>query len=248
MTAAVIIPARLGSTRFPEKVLASSTGRPLVQHVVDRVRRCRNVRDVIVATDDQRVVEALRAYGTSCRMTSASHASGTDRIAEVAQLLDDEVVVNVQADEPEIEPETVDALVELLADGQVDMATAVTPFPAGADVTNPNLVKAVVGQDGRALYFSRSLVPHWRDGKPAGSMPYFLHLGLYAYRRAFLLQYAGWAPTPLEQAEKLEQLRALEHGRGIRVLRVERATHGIDTPEQYAAFVRRHQPGVDVEQ
>lgn len=239
MTAAVIIPARLGSTRFPQKVIVAETGRPLVQHVVDRVKQCKRVRDVIVATDEPRVVEALKPYNTTCRMTAASHQSGTDRIAEVAQTLDDPIIVNVQGDEPEIEPYIVDGLIELLETGEDDMATAVTPFPAGADPANANLVKAVVGFDGRAIYFSRSPVPMWRDGAPLDRPAYFLHLGIYAYRRSFLLEYASWQPTPLEQTEKLEQLRALEHGRSIRVLRVHRATHGIDTPEQYAEFVRR---------
>lgn len=174
-------------------------------------------------------------------MTSPAHQSGTDRIAEVAREPGSEidVIVNVQGDEPEIEPAVIDALVERLEGSEDDMATAATPFPAGAEVADPNLVKVVTGLDGRALYFSRSPVPFWRDPSAGDRPAYYLHLGIYAYRREFLLQFASWPPTFLERAEKLEQLRALEHGRSIYVLPVARATHGIDTPEQYAAFVRR---------
>jgi 3-deoxy-manno-octulosonate cytidylyltransferase (CMP-KDO synthetase) len=237
--ATVVIPARYGSTRFPAKILAAETGQPLVQHVVDRVRRCRLVREVIVATDDERIAAALEPFGTRCAMTSPAHQSGTDRIAEVAAGLTDDVIVNVQGDEPEIEPDIVDRLIERLATTAEDMATAATPFPQGADPADPNLVKVVLGLDGRAVYFSRSLIPHHRDRASPAAAAYYLHLGIYAYRRAFLLEFASWQPTPLELTEKLEQLRALEHGRSIGVLTVKRATHGIDTPEQYADFVRR---------
>lgn len=237
MAATVIIPARFGSTRFPAKILASETGMPLVQHVVEQVRKCRLVRQTIVATDDRRIADALRPFGTEVRMTSPAHQSGTDRIAEVAQLLPDEIIVNVQGDEPEIEPAIVDALIDRLQTSEDDMATAATPFAAGADVNNPNLVKVVMTVDGRAIYFSRSPIPFRRDS--AIELPNYLHLGIYAYRREFLLQFSSWRPTPLEQAEKLEQLRALEHGRSIFVLKVHRATHGIDTAEQYAEFVQR---------
>ena len=241
--ATVVIPARYGSTRFPAKILASATGRPLVQHVVDQVRKCLRVREVIVATDDERIAEALRPFETRCVMTSPAHQSGTDRIAEVARGLRDELIVNVQGDEPEIEPEIVDGLIERLEIGRDDMATAATPFPAGADPGDPNLVKVVVNQAGQAIYFSRSPIPYHRDQSAAGNAAYYLHLGIYAYRRPFLLEFASWPPTPLELTEKLEQLRALEHGRSIFVLQTPRATHGIDTPEQYEAFVERWRRG-----
>lgn len=242
--ATVVIPARYGSTRFPAKILASATGKPLVQHVVERAKCAKLSRDVIVATDDRRIVEALTPFGTHCVMTSPAHQSGTDRIAEVAGNLTDEIIVNVQGDEPEIEPEIIDALIERLQKSATDdMATAATPFPQGADVDNPNLVKVVIGQGGRAIYFSRSPVPFWRDRTSGEPPAYYLHLGIYAYRREFLLQFASWPPTPLESTEKLEQLRALEHGRSIYVKTVDRATHGIDTAEQYDAFVRRHAIG-----
>ena len=240
MAAVVVIPARFGSTRFPAKILAAETGKPLVQHVVEQARLCTRVRDVIVATDDERISAALRPFGTRCVMTSPSHQSGTDRIAEVARLLDDEIVVNVQGDEPEIEPAIIDDLVRRLEGSDDDMATAATPFPSGADVGDPNLVKVVIGLDGRAIYFSRSPIPFRRDADSVGNAAYYLHLGIYAYRRTFLLQFAGWSPTPCEMTEKLEQLRALEHGRSMYVLKVQRATHGIDTAEQYEAFVSRY--------
>jgi 3-deoxy-manno-octulosonate cytidylyltransferase (CMP-KDO synthetase) len=208
--------------------------------VVDQVRKCKRVQQVIVATDDARIVEALRPFETRCVMTSPAHQSGTDRIAEVARGLSDNIVVNVQGDEPEIEPEIVDGLVERLETSADDMATACTPFAPGVDVGNPNLVKVIAGLDGRAIYFSRSVIPFNRDSATCGSqVTYYLHLGIYAYRRDFLLDFASWRPTPLEQTEKLEQLRALEHGRSIHVMKVRRATHGVDTPEQYAEFVKR---------
>lgn len=243
MTAAVVIPARFGSTRFPAKILAAQTGRPLVQHVVDQVRQCRLVREVIVATDDQRIVEGLRPFETRCVITSTEHQSGTDRVAEVARGLKDEIVVNVQGDEPEIDPEVIDSLIDRMRNSSDDLATPAAPFPAGSDPTNPNLVKVVSTLEGRALYFSRSAIPFYRDSTAGGRQSYDLHLGVYAFRREFLLKFAAWPPSPLEQAEKLEQLRALEHGAAIYVLKVAAATHGIDTPQQYADFVNRHLNG-----
>lgn len=247
MAATVVIPARYGSTRFPAKILASDTGRPLVQHVVERVKLCTKVARVLVATDDARIVDALRPFGTTCVMTSPAHPSGTDRIAEVARGLSDEVIVNVQGDEPEIEPEVIDGLIERMETTADDMATAATPFPPGAEVENPNLVKVVLGgadvsaarAGGYAVYFSRSPIPFHRD-RSSPPPEYLLHLGIYAYRREFLLRYAAWEPTPLEGFEKLEQLRAIEHGAKLFVMRVSRATHGIDTPEQYREFVLRN--------
>ncbi len=240
MPAVVIIPARYGSTRFAAKILAAETGRPLVQHVVDQARKCKHVREVIVATDDQRIVDALSPFGTRCAMTSVDHKSGTDRIAEVARQLSDEIIVNVQGDEPEIEPEIIDALIERLEMTCDPMATAATPFPSGADPSDPNLVKALIGLDGRAIYFSRSPIPFRREPASADNAGYFLHLGIYAFRRSFLAEFVSWPQTPAEKTEKLEQLRAVEHGRPIFVLKVNRATHGVDTAEQYAAFVRRY--------
>ena len=216
-----------------------------MQHVVERARRCKRIDQVLVATDDQRIVDALVPFGTVCVMTSAAHPSGTDRIAEVAKGLTAEILVNVQGDEPEIDPNTIDALVDRLASTDDDMATAATAFPADADVGDPNLVKVVVGLDGRALYFSRSPIPHVRDAATTQqAVTFYLHQGIYAYRRRFLLTFAAWPPTPLEKIEKLEQLRVLEHGRSMYVLKTQRLVHGIDTPEQYAEFVKRYKEGM----
>jgi 3-deoxy-manno-octulosonate cytidylyltransferase (CMP-KDO synthetase) len=240
LAATVVIPARFGSTRFPAKILASSTGKPLVQHVVEQALKCKRVTRVIVATDDGRIVDALRPFNTHVVLTSVSHQSGTDRVAEVALGISDEIIVNVQGDEPEIEPEVIDGLVELLENNsEADMATAVTAFSPEKDPADPNLVKCVMGVDGRAIYFSRSLMPYRREPNSGENAAYYLHLGIYAYRREFLLRFASWKPTPLELTEKLEQLRVLEHGGEIRVLKVARATNGIDTKEQYEEFVRR---------
>ncbi len=247
MAAISVIPARFSSTRFPGKIVASETGKPLVQHVVERARAARRITDVIVATDDPRIVEALAPYGTRCVMTSPRHASGTDRVAEVARQLNESIIVNVQGDEPEIEPQTIDALVDRLEKrlqkGEGDMATAATPFAPTDDPADPNLVKVVIGLDGKALYFSRSKIPFERDPDAVSRPAYYLHQGIYAYRREFLLELSSWPPTPLEQSEKLEQLRVLEHGRSIDVILTRRAVHGIDTPQQYQEFVRRYQRG-----
>jgi 3-deoxy-manno-octulosonate cytidylyltransferase (CMP-KDO synthetase) len=238
LNATVIIPARLQSSRFPEKVLARATGKPLVQHVVDQVRRCRRVREIIVAADDSRVADALREYSTTVVLTDPSHPSGTDRIAEVATTLDDELIINVQGDEPEIEPATVDLLIERMTQTGSKMGTVITPFAPPRDPKDPNIVKAVVGIDGTAIYFSRHAIPFKRD--EGGPTPvYFHHLGIYGYQRDFLLEFSSWQPTPLEQSEKLEQLRALEHGVRIDTIRIASAPAGIDTQQQYEAFVRR---------
>jgi len=239
LAATVVIPARFASTRFPAKMIAADTGRPLVQHVVDQVKKCKRVRNVIVATDDQRIVEAVKPFGTIVTMTSPDHQSGTDRIWQVVREWPGELVVNVQGDEPEIEPETVDALVERMESSDDDMATVSTPFPRGADSNDPNLVKVVKSKAGHALYFSRSPIPYRRDPESKDNPAYHLHLGIYAYCWNFLADFTSWPPSSLEKTEKLEQLRALEHGARIYVLTVDRATHGIDTPEQYAAFVKR---------
>lgn len=240
--ATVVIPARFGSTRFPAKILASDTGKPLAQHVVDQVRRCRRVREVIVATDDQRIADALRPFGTRTVMTDPNHPSGTDRVAEVAARLNDDVIINVQGDEPEIEPEVIDRLAYLMQDEgpiRFEMWTAATLFAPPADPANPNLVKVVTTKTHRAMYFSRSPIPCHRDASSL-KPDYYLHVGIYAYRRDTLIRLAGWKPTPCEQAEKLEQLRALENDVPIGVTVIERTTHGIDTPEQYADFVKRY--------
>lgn len=220
-------------------MLAARTGRPLVQHVVDQVRDCGRVREIIVAADDARIVDALKPFGTRVVLTDPNHPSGTDRIAEVARAIDAELLINVQGDEPEIEASTVDALIERMTQTGSKMGTVVTPFAPPRDPSDPNIVKAVLAIDGSALYFSRHAIPFHRDA--ADQAPtYFHHLGIYGYRRDFLLEFAKWSPTPLERAEKLEQLRALEHGTRIDTIQIAHAPAGIDTAEQYEAFIQRH--------
>lgn len=242
MSAVAIIPARYASTRFPGKPLARKTGKYLIQHVVERVRQARRLSRVIVATDDDRIAEAVREFGGDVAMTRADHATGTDRIAEVAAALDDDVIINVQGDEPEMDPASVDRLVELMdARPDAPMGTLACPFPPDADLRSPSVVKVVVDANGTALYFSRSLIPYPRDtgGVPQTPGRWLLHLGIYAFRRDFLLGYARLAPSWLEEMEKLEQLRAVENGHRIAVAVVQRASVGIDTPDEYESFVAR---------
>lgn len=192
----------------------------------------------MVAADDERIVAALAPFGTRVVMTSPAHPSGTDRVAEVASSLSAQIVLNVQGDEPEIDPGAVDALVRRMQTTPgADMATLASPFPPQVDANDPNLVKVVLGRDGRALYFSRSRIPYPREAGEGGRP--LLHIGLYAYRREFLLKLAGYRPSPLELTEKLEQLRVLEYGHIIYAVVVDCGSHGIDTPQQYADFVKR---------
>lgn len=233
-----ILPARYSSTRLPGKPLLRETGKCLIQHVYEQVRKCPRLDRVIVATDDERILEAVRAFGGEAAMTSPHHPSGTDRSAEVARSLDCARVLNVQGDEPEVDPDHLGMLIDLL-DG-AEMATLAAPFERPEEALLPQRVKVVIDRHHNALYFSRSRIPHPGPGSP----PPLLHLGIYGYTRDFLLRYVALDRTPLEQAEKLEQLRALEHGYKIKVGLVRRASPGgIDTPEDYAAFARRHREG-----
>jgi 3-deoxy-manno-octulosonate cytidylyltransferase (CMP-KDO synthetase) len=239
--AVAIIPARMGSTRFPGKVLASDTGRPLIWHVHEAARKAAVVGRVVVATDDDRVASVVRSFGIEAVLTG-DHPNGTSRLAEAAErlgLTSESVVVNVQGDEPEIEPGAIDAAVEALERTGADVGTVGSPFAHGEDPANPNIVKVVASRSGLALYFSRSLIPFNRDGIQVPEASPLKHIGLYTYRVGFLRRYAALAPTPLEQAEKLEQLRVLEHDLRIAVAIHPCHHHGIDTPDQYLAFVRR---------
>jgi 3-deoxy-manno-octulosonate cytidylyltransferase (CMP-KDO synthetase) len=248
MPTLAVIPARYGSTRFPGKPLADKTGKPLIQHVVQQVHRAASIDRVVVATDDHRIFEAVTRFGGEAMMTRGDHPNGTCRIAEVVQKLGigvsaDTIIVNVQGDEPEIEPRVIDELVAgLRAKPEADMATLAAEFTADEDPADPNIVKVVVDLRGFAIYFSRSLIPFDRDKQ--GVCP-LKHPGLYAYRRAFLLHYVTLPATPLEEAEKLEQLRALEHGHRIAVVKTTVRHHGIDTPSQYEAFVQRVRAAAD---
>jgi 3-deoxy-manno-octulosonate cytidylyltransferase (CMP-KDO synthetase) len=236
--AAAVIPARYASVRFPGKVLADRTGKPLIQHVYEQTRAARTIGRVIVATDDQRIVDAVVAFGGEAVMTRSDHPNGTSRIAEVASGLDAEVVVNVQADEPEIEPPLIDLAVQWLRQHPGCVAsTLASPFTPLEDPADPNIVKVVIGADGRALYFSRALIPHDRDGT-RDVMP-LKHVGMYVYQRDFLATFMKLPSTPLEGAERLEQLRILEHGYAIAVAVADVRFHGIDTPQQYDEFVAR---------
>lgn len=234
--AIAVIPARYASTRFPGKPLANKTGRPLIQHVIDRVQQASCIDQVIVATDDQRIADAV---GSMAVMTG-EHLNGTSRIAEAISEIGYEgsgIVINVQGDEPEIEPHVIDLLVQgLAADPEAPMATLASEFADDEDPGDPNIVKVIVNQKGHAIYFSRSLIPFDRDRQ--GITP-LKHPGVYAYRSAFLLEYAALPATPLEQLEQLEQLRAIEHGHKIAVIKTAVRHHGIDTPEQYEQFVAR---------
>ncbi|MFI4860851.1 MAG: 3-deoxy-manno-octulosonate cytidylyltransferase [Phycisphaerales bacterium JB063] len=245
MPALAILPARYASTRLPGKPLLDRTGRPLIQHVVERVAQAQRVARVLVATDDRRIYDAVTAFGGEAVMTRDDHPNGTSRLAEVVQALGcdgQEIILNVQGDEPEIDPAVIDELVDAMThDPDAPMGTVAAPLTDPAEIANPNVVKVVCGRHGRALYFSRSPIPFERDphSDPAQRPAYQRHLGIYAYRAAFLPVYAALPTTPLEDAEKLEQLRALEHGHAIRVIQADTAHPGIDTPEQYDAFVAR---------
>ncbi|MEL6797580.1 MAG: 3-deoxy-manno-octulosonate cytidylyltransferase [Planctomycetota bacterium] len=238
--ATAIIPARLGSERFPRKVLASDTGTPLIVHVCEAAAQASLVSRVIVAAGEGEIVDAVTAAGFEAALTRGDHQTGTSRVAEVADTLDasdNDIIVNVQGDEPEIEPGVIDAGIRAIAGSDAPVATIATPFDAADDPANPNIVKAVVDRSGHALMFSRSVIPHDRDG--SGDVSRFRHVGLYVYRRWFLARIAELEPSPLEQAERLEQLRFLEHGYRIAVAIEEARGVGIDSPEQYAAFVKR---------
>ncbi len=247
MSVVAIIPARYASTRFPGKPLARETGKYLIQHVYERVCAARRIQRCIVATDDRRILDAVREFDGEAVMTSDAHPSGTDRIAEAARGLGsgpEDIIVNVQGDEPEMAPDDLDALVARLErEPDCPAATLACPFPADGDPADANAVKVVTDLAGRALFFSRSLIPYPRDRQAESAATcamWLLHLGVYAYRRDFLLEFASWEPSPLETSEKLEQLRILEHGFPIAVERVNRSAVGIDTPEDYRRFVLRY--------
>ena len=244
--ATIVIPTRLGSTRFPGKAIAAETGRPLVLHVADRASRAVTARRIIVAAPDREILTLATDAGFEAMKTREDHPNGTSRLSEVVETLGetirpDSIVVNVQGDEPEIAPEAIDAVVAALhEDPEADMATVASRFFEDEDPADPNLVKIVVSEDGRAIYFSRALVPADRDGIGVQRLR---HVGLYAYRAEFLTRYAAWPECDLERAERLEQLRVLSHGGLIAVARVDQRGGGIDTPEQYAAFVARWSAG-----
>ncbi len=222
-----VIPARYSSSRFPGKALAPLAGKPMLQHVWERARSARSLGRVVVATDDERIFRAAGAFGASVEMTRADHLSGTDRAAEIAGRSTAGIVVNIQGDEPLIEPEAIDLAVEGLLSSSAPMATLMKRIEDPRELGDPNVVKVVTDLAGDAVYFSRWPVPYIRSGVAA----HYKHIGLYSYRRDFLLRYSSLPAGPLEEAEKLEQLRALENGYKIRVLETSYDSLGVDTPE-----------------
>lgn len=233
MKVTVVIPARYASTRFEGKPLAMLLGKPMIQHVFERSLEAKSVDRVIVATDDDRIFDAVNSFGGEAVMTSASHACGTDRLAEVAAELDSDLIVNVQGDEPLIYPEMIESAVDALIDAPLaSMSTLKYKITDLVDINSPSVVKVVVDKDDFALYFSRCAVPFNRDDAKGLERPaYYKHVGLYVYRRDFLMKFAGMESTPLENAEKLEQLRALENGFRIKVVTTEYDTIGVDEPK-----------------
>ena len=222
-----VIPARFASTRFPGKALVSIAGKSMLQHVWERASMARYLTKLVIATDDQRIAQAARAFGAEVRMTLETHLSGTDRVAEVASSDSATIVVNIQGDEPLIDPGAIDtAVLALDGEEETQMATLKRRISDSAEIANPNVVKVVTTANGDAIYFSRSAIPYDRGDQAA----YYKHIGLYVYRRDFLLGYSGLPVGPLEQAEKLEQLRALENGHRIRVAETDYESFGVDTP------------------
>jgi 3-deoxy-manno-octulosonate cytidylyltransferase (CMP-KDO synthetase) len=255
----VCIPARFGSTRFPAKVLAKDTGKYLVQHVWEKARQAKLPDKVIIATDSQQVIDAAKSFAAEAVFTSPDLQSGTDRVAAAVKNLDVDIVINLQGDEPEIEPANIDVLAKLMLENQdYQMGTLAAPFQNKEQIADPAIVKVVitghgspffakatkgrrVTGHGEAIYFSRSVIPYDRQAGGIGPLDKYLrHLGIYAYRKDFLLKITKLPQSMLEKTECLEQLRVIENGYKILVGVVEKASDGIDTPEQYAEFVKRY--------
>ena len=233
-----VIPARYGATRFPGKPLAMLAGKPLVQRVYERAAQARRLSEVIVATDDTRILETVEAFGGTAMLTSADCATGTDRVTEVARQHAYDLVVNIQGDEPLMRPEMIDQLLEgMTGDPSCQLATLASKIESVDVLENPNVVKVVVARNGNALYFSRYPIPFVRDARrddPRARLQaatFYKHLGIYGYRRDFLLEFVQWPQTDLEKTEKLEQLRALENGVAIKVLITPHDSIGVDRPE-----------------
>lgn len=235
MRAIGVIPARWGSTRFEGKVLAQLKGKPMIQHVWERCRQSRVLDEVIVACDDTKILKAVEGFGGKAVLTSKAHACGTDRIAEAVGPIKADVIVNIQGDEPLIHPAIIDELAEtLLKDPSIPMATVIKPIVSQEELANPNVVKVVVDSRLFALYFSRSAIPYTREASDVGKTPCYKHLGIYAYRRDFLLSFKDMPKSRLEMAEQLEQLRVLEAGFKIKTIVTDMETVGVDTPADLA--------------
>jgi 3-deoxy-manno-octulosonate cytidylyltransferase (CMP-KDO synthetase) len=234
-----IIPARWGSTRFPGKPLHLIAGKALLRHVWERCQKASSLETVIVATDDMRIAEAAFAWGAEVSLTNSGHHSGSDRIAEVAAKLDGiSHIINVQGDEPLIDPKLIDQLAKRMQrDPKIEMITAAHRFENPEDAQSPHQVKVVLDREQRALYFSRSAIPFPRE--PTAAVSYYRHQGVYGYKREVLLRFVRWAPTPLEKAEALEQLRALENGVNIHVVVTKSGSPGVDTPDDARSIERK---------
>lgn len=231
----VVIPARYGSTRLPGKPLVPLAGTPMIQRVYDRAKAAQRVHRVIVATDDARILQAVQAFGGEARMTRSDHRTGTERVAEVAAHESGDIFVNVQGDEPLLDPHAVDTAVEaLLEDSQASVATVATPIKTPADIMDPNVCKVVLDFDENALYFSRAPIPWVRDTHSKIQVRHWKHLGLYVFRRDALLEYPTLPQGELERIEQLEQLRWLENGWKIKVAEVEHDAVSVDVPEDVA--------------
>jgi len=246
MTVYGVIPARLASSRLPGKLLLDETGKPLLQHTWEAAQQAKSLQGVVIAADCEQIAKAARAFGADCELTG-DHESGTDRVAEVVarRFPNAEAIVNIQGDEPELNPANIDRLAAALVDSpSAEMATLAASITDRAPLESPSSVKIALAGDGRALYFSRSPIPFVRDNDIytmlKADSPWLLHVGLYAYRANFLQRLANHPPTQLEQWEKLEQLRALEMGARLQVAVVKEHCPGVDTLEEYAAFVQRY--------
>jgi 3-deoxy-manno-octulosonate cytidylyltransferase (CMP-KDO synthetase) len=250
MSITAVIPARYASSRFPGKPLAPILGKTMIQRVYEQTAQAVGVDRVVVATDDIRIAEEVSGFGGEVQMTRADHATGTDRLAEVTARLDTDLVINVQGDEPLIDPRMIEAVVApLAADARIPMGTLKTPLLSWDEYRDPNVVKVVTDGRGFALYFSRAPIPYPRDlavenaEVQPSSLGLFRHVGLYVYRKDFLLKFAALPASPLEKLEKLEQLRALENGYAIRVVETDLVSLGVDTPEdlmRVEAYLREH--------
>ena len=232
MKAIGVIPARYGATRFEGKLLQDLCGKPVIQHVYERAKKARGLNDLVIAADDERILKAVQKFGGKVVMTSKSHTTGTDRLAEVVNAMDVDVVVNIQGDEPLIHPFVIDDLVrEMMADPTLVMATVVKKSHSVEEFKSRDVVKAVVNEKGEALYFSRSPIPTLLTPSGDPESYFYKHIGIYAYNKDFLFTFKKLPPSSLEKNERLEQLRALEHGYRIRVIETKFETVGVDTPE-----------------
>lgn len=239
-----IIPARIGSTRFPKKMLADVKGKPLIQLTYENALRCKKLDDLVVATDDSNIYDVVRSFGGQVVMTSTDCPSGTDRAAEAIRnnpfLQDAEIVINIQGDEPTIDPSTIECVAEVLEQHpQANVSTACLRITNKEDTVNPSVVKCVMNLQGRALYFSRALIPHDKSGCFNKNTTYYKHIGIYAYRSEFLQHYSELSSTPLQIAEDLEQLKILEHGFYIQIAEVYKDCAGIDTPTDLLNLINR---------